>query len=695
MEDTSPARAADFLHRPMRIAAIQFAQRQEDTMRVPSVLEQGGFNVEQLLHAVGEAGYGFYRPETHETRLRAYLADSARRGIHVILYENAHMMPPDMHAAHPDWAQIDAGGRPIPAYGAYTLACVNSPWRNFAIDSARRAAELPIEGLFLDGPLFAAGGCLCDECRRLFAQRFHYPIASARPADLLAFHSESIARFVRDVRGALDGSGRQIPLYCNTIGLAQNTTGCDIDTVFPYVDLIGSEGGFLFYGNPNEVSIWHGTECVKYLESKSRGKPYVIFNAGNHQPWARYMHTPQETTALYATTVAGGGNVWFGIHGLIDNFDTPAGRAAFRFNRFLKENEAYLTGTESCADIALLWSADTLNTFPEEVAETDFTRRRGTACPKGTGSFQREFHGMADMLLRRHRQFAILDETSVKAGDLERYGLLILPNTLCLSGEVIGRIRRFVEEGGRLIVTLAAGQYAAGGAARAVNPLHGLLGIRRVVSVADVEPGCGYLLRPLPDGGGEVTAGFAGPVMECEFEPEVQTLVKAFTPLEGRYSAFPDETFPAVTLRRLGRGEAVFIAGGIGATHAGFGVPCMEEITDALVERMSRGELKVEHAFSSLETELRAIPGRGVKLVHFVNHTGCMRRPVEECIPCRDVRVTLRADRPVTRVRRLFYPADIAFTQRGDEVTFSLDVTDYELVAVETECPLHTEGAAR
>ena len=38
----------EFLSASLRIAAVQFAQRPEDTRKVPTILEQGGFNVEPV-----------------------------------------------------------------------------------------------------------------------------------------------------------------------------------------------------------------------------------------------------------------------------------------------------------------------------------------------------------------------------------------------------------------------------------------------------------------------------------------------------------------------------------------------------------------------------------------------------------------------------------------------------------------------
>lgn len=667
---------------PLRIAAIQFAQSPEDTGRVPELLRSGGFNVEQLLHAVGKEGYGFYRKEEHEELIRGYARECARRGISIILYENAHMIRRETFSQHPGWAQIGADGKPAPAYGTYMLACMNSGWRDSFLQSVRDALEQDISGIFLDGPLFLAEGCRCGACSRLFSERFGHPIESASRRELLSFKSEHVARFVRDVREVIRQSGKNVALYANCIGLAENTTGCDIDAVFPYVDLIGSEGGFLFYGDPNEVSVWRGAQCAKYLESKSRGKPYVVFNAGNHQPWARHMHTKAEVSQLFGSVVANGGNVWFGIHGTIDEFDSPAGREAFRFNRFLAKNEPVFRGTAQYADAALLWSRDTVNTFPENVAESDFTRAEEKAVPESAGSFQKEFFGISDMLFRCHRQFSIIDETCVRDGGLDRFPTLILPNASCLGGETLAAVRRYVENGGSLIATLSSGMFDETGRKRAENPLHELFGIQSVEETLDYEAGCGYLTLE-GKGPSAPSAGFASRVFRCSYREGVKTLASSYFPMEGRYSAFEERKFPSVTVNRFGKGRAAYIAGGIGSTYADYGILDMRDIFDGLVERFTQSDLRVENAWPSVEVELRLQPGRPVRLLHFANHTAFMQRPAEDLIECRGIRVSLRTGSPVARVRTLFYPSELPFRETDGRVEFSVDVRDYELVEVE------------
>ena len=670
----------EFLSKPLRIAAIQFAQRPEDTMKVPALLEEGGFNTEQLLHAVGYTGYGLYDKSKHYDLIKKYVADCDRRGIRVIMYANAHMLPPGYYKTHPEWLQTKTDGTKAP------YACVNSAWRDLFFQSIRDALEQNINGIFLDGPIFIAECCHCENCQKLFLGEFGHPMSEATHGELNHFKSEHIGRFVHDSRKVIDESGKDVALYANCLGLVENITGCTVDAVSPYVDLIGSEGGFLFYGNPNEVSIWHGSETAKYLESKSEGRQYVIFNAGNDQPWAREMHTPQETSILYGSTVANGANVWYGIHGLIDSFHTPGGEEAFKFNRYLAENEEAYTGTKRYANVALLWSHHSINAFPDDVAQTDFMQAESNKTPHSAGSFQKEFHGMSEMLFRDHCQFTIIDETCLSKGGLDGCDMLILPNTSCLSDAEGEEIRRFAENGGTLIATLESGMYDENGNRRQKSLFGDLFGIRSVDGLETCEAGSNYMQFNedyVHNGSGTASAGFSTGTLRCTYEDGGEVLASAYYPMEGRYCAFNEKHYPCIVVRRCGKGRTVYISGGVGQTYTEYGLPEMKDAIVNLVHRFAPGDLSVKNAFATMEVEMRTQPGKPVRLIHFVNHTGFMRRPIEEFVPCRGMEVTLKTEKRVHRIHTLVGKQELPFEQLADGVRFRVDVENYELAVVE------------
>ncbi len=86
---------------------------------------------------------------------------------------------------------------------------------------------------------------------------------------------------------------------------------------------------------------------------------------------------------------------------------------------------------------------------------------------------------------------------------------------------------------------------------------------------------------------------------------------------------------------------------------------------------------------ATVEVELRRQTEPRRLLIHLVNNTGDMQRPVQEIIPVREVRIRLRADN-VNRVRALRAALDLEFSRADRTIEFILpEIRLYELVIVE------------
>ncbi|MEG2858199.1 MAG: hypothetical protein RR994_06235, partial [Clostridia bacterium] len=300
---------------PLLIAAVQFEQSGDDSYQAPAIFDQAQFNTEQLMHVFDKGIIGLYEKERDYARVKKYLDMCPERNI--IMYCDAHIVSRDTYKKHNDWAQRTPGGEPTPGYASEVLICVNSPWRDAFFARIREVVELPIHGIFLDGPLFSGPGCFCPACRKLFNEQFGHSMESGTRTEIREFKTKHIARFIADVRAVIHETRPDVVLYANNNGLSENVTGCDVEAIYDHVDLLGTEGGFIFYCDPNDVSIYRCGNAARYIESKSYGKPYVMFCAANHQPWARYMLSAPENELNIAATVANGANIWYGIHGQI------------------------------------------------------------------------------------------------------------------------------------------------------------------------------------------------------------------------------------------------------------------------------------------------------------------------------------------------------------------------------------------
>lgn len=665
----------------LRIAAIQFEQERKDVFSVTDILTEAKFDTEQLLHPMAEAVFASYDKEKHEEDLKRYLA--AANGRSIILYANVHCIAGEVMDANPSWACRTESGEDYVIYSTYKRMCINSPWRDKFLSSVKDMTDLDIHGIFLDGPSMPQEGCFCESCRKLFEETYGHAITEATAAEMNEFKIKSNQRFLKDVGDAIKASGKDILLY-NNCALPDSIIDCSIDDIYDYVDILGTEGGFNFYVNPNNISLWKGSRCAKYLEAKAYGKPTVLFCAGNHQPWARAMHTAAENELLYAYTVANGASIWYGIHGPIEQYNTPGGKAAFKWNRFMAEHEDVYTATKRVADVALVWSKPTMRHFPEAVAETDFTSKVQGGGNKTYGSFQKEFYGLYDILTRAHSQFTMIDEINLEKDDLTGYAEIVLPNMICVSDRQAEILKAYVAQGGTLIFTGATGVCDENGAERAVPAFAELCGMKGAPEIKDYQAGCGYLTLHDKAFGKEcnhdLLEGFIGSVLKAEYEG-AEVLASINEPMDGRYSYYNEALFPAVVSKAYGKGRAIYFAGNLGYSWNDFGPADLKHLFANIASAYDSDAVTVEGAYESVEVLLREKDGK--KFLHLVNYTGAMQRPIENIIPCAGIKVKVKTEK-ATSVKALVGGRELPFMVQNGEVSFTVDVSGaYEVVVIE------------
>ena len=215
-----------------------------------------------------------------------------------------------------------------------------------------------------------------------------------------------------------------------------------------------------------------------------------------------------------------------------------------------------------------------------------------------------------------------------------------------------------------------------------------LLGIRNADGVRMSEPGCTYMRfeveNPLANSGsGGVVAGFTTGIRHCTYQSDCTVRACAYEPMKGRYSAFNEDCYPCITQRQVGKGTVVYIAGGIGQTYLDYKIPEHRDAVAELVRSLTPSKLKISNAFPTVEVEMRLKQGKPIALIHFVNHTGYMQRPIEQFMPNPGIQVSMQIAQPVCGVHALFHSKEIPFEQADGALRFSVDLEDYELVAVE------------
>ncbi|MGI6563864.1 MAG: beta-galactosidase trimerization domain-containing protein [Clostridia bacterium] len=635
--------------KPLRIAAVQCNYGEDSFDILENHVFKGHFNTEQLLHLNAEGHTSFYKHERDAEKLKKYIEEARKRNIRIILYWNTHCVEKPDRDAHPEWIQKLKNGDEVTAYSNKYLICINSPWVDDFMENFEKVCTLDLDGIFLDGPVVNAQGCHCEACQKKFYEKYGKSIFDATYHEMVEFKVSSVTEYVRKTHELKNSINPNILVYLNNSSLRADVTGSNTTQVEPYVEMVGTEAGFAYINK--SYSITHMTPHIKYIETKAKGKPYVIFTAGDNKPNSYYMHTAVETKILYYRSVAHGANIWYGIHAPTYIMKTPGGQAAYECNRFHEKYSDYYLKTVPRNKIAVVWSADTANYYASSVAESDFTQGAQIGFSVEKGNHSASFYGFCEALQRNHVQFDVIDEQTLISDDINKYEMILFPVCACMSDEVVEKVKAYVKNGGNIFATYDTGCYDEKGRRKGADRIKDLFGIESMKGTLKYEIGLSYPTVSEKYAEGLNANVIPGPfkLVECTFKEGVESVAKVNRPMEGRYVAFPDMELEFITINSYGKGKAVYCAGNPDEFIHSHGYSDNIKLVYRLVAEHANTLVK-STAPQSVEMVVRYQKEPGRYMLHLINMTGEMIRPMERLIPITDFDIKLSLPDTISKV---------------------------------------------
>lgn len=425
---------------------------------------------------------------------------------------------------HPEWRQVDAESRPLPA-GYWQSLCLNSPYvEEWLLPQIREVLEnYEVDGIWLDIVLFMEGGCFCPYCLEEIKKQGMDP----HSPDHLLFNDLSLKRFMDKVYSLVKGIRSEVALTYN--GIIKIGTR----DFLPYLDLLEIES--LPYG----WGLYYLPLYGRYI--RTLGKPFNGITARFQRSWGDFGSLKPTQVLLWEAgeMLTQGASVSIGDQ---MNPDGTLEQAVYEtigeVYEFVKERERWCKGARSVPYVGVIGERQ-LGTF-------------------GVGKPSQALLGATALLMEAHIHFDILDEEA----DFSPYALLILPDATHLSSRLQEKILQYVRKGG--MVFLSLGPFPD-------ETLLSLIGRGRV-RLEEPNFSLGYvrvkdkrLSRGLPSldmivwEKPTLLKGVRGDALASLVAPMVERTPEHFFS-HAQAPAGEDTGCPAVYLRALGRGKIMIFA---------------------------------------------------------------------------------------------------------------------------------------
>jgi len=611
--------------RPMRIAALQY-NFNEDNLAVIDKWVDMNFNVEQLFHPIAELYSAIYIPGEHKKILTKYVEKAHQDNIKIILYLNIHVLGQSFEHNKQLWSQRRKNGSISYLYNTFPSVCLNSPWKSFFYSVLDSLKNIDIDGIFLDGPSTAYGGCYCEYCQAKYETMF-----GSKPGTdsekRWEFNASTKDEFLQDVYDYFKKDNPDKIVYMNLPIAHSRTQFVNIENALKYNDIVGTEGGFMFYGPSKNAFLWRPSFSAKLSEALAPDKPRVIFMAADHKPWSWWMHSPLETKLCISSVTANSANIWYGLHGSSKLLNTPSAEAAKEVLTFYKENEEFLANTKSVADVALFFSVKNMGNDTEDA-----------------------IRGYYSLLTESQISFDIISDINLTSERLSRYKVLIIPNIHVFDDNLENIVRDFVKSGGLLICELGASLYGIEGEKEKDFGLSDVLGIstngiykeHNNYNYFSFESGASYDQNvrspyiPLP-------------LLSLEITANTSTKIegRALEDLKGRYVQLTKPNDIMITSNNYGKGKSVYFAGNFGEMFYEYHVQEYKAIINNIILEKLVDVIKFEGASTHLEVILREQGKR--KILHLVNYQAGPTRPFEKVTIITDLKIKIPLSWNVTK----------------------------------------------
>ncbi len=659
--------------KPMRIAALQCNFGEDDLAVIDKWVDMN-FNVEQLFHPIADNYSAIYDPNTDKKLLAAYVKKAHQKGLKIILYLNVHILGPSLEHNKNIWSQRNQDGSISYMYETYPSICLNSPWKEYFYTVLDSLKSLDIDGIFLDGPVITNGGCYCKFCKEKFRKEYHKNLTE-HSKNRWKFFADTRDEFLQNAYDIWKNNNPNKVFYMNFPVIHARESFVRISNALKYNDILGTEGGFMFYGPAKDAFLWRPSLTSKLLEAIAPEKPRVIFMAADHKPWNWWLHSPLETKLCISSVIANAANIWYGLHGSTVLLNSKSGDAVKEVLGFYKDNEDLLVDTKSFSNVALFYSVANKtkikSDFANPIDEKSFY-----------GAAENALRGYYSLLNESHIPFDIITDLNLTKEKLNKYKIVILPNILAFNKNTEKIIRNFVKNGGLLIAELGASLFNKVGEKEEDFYLSDVYGVSTSGKYSKHKNYNYFII----DSNIKLNENIDGtylplPLISIDITPydNTEVICKAIEDLSGRYVPLPENKYPFATLHKFGSGKAIYFAGSIGEMYNEYHVKEYR----ALLQNIILSELGETIEFENAPTDLEVVLRKQNQnlILHLVNYQAGPTRPFEKVTTISNLKFKIPKKWNITKVISKKLNTELKSYETDSSFNYVLPkMKDYELL---------------
>ncbi len=591
----------------------------------------------------------------------------------------------EVYEKHPEWRRIATNTREIPEvdlelYPHGGMLCLLGPYGDFLIEVlAEILAKYPDVDAFTFDGLHYGGVCYCHHCRDNFDRDHGAEIPDPDMADP-AFRryqhwaDRRMEDLVRRMQTQLKGIKPDVALVSWTTNAGRFGHLLTIPRNMPTrMNLLLDAPDQEFWmdeSNRGATIVPAFGNAYAWATTNHRvafSEPYLMSH-GN--PYGKDSFPPEEILFRMMLVLTHGARPSIAVAQPIH-----LQPAVYEAMKEVQKRSQWLTHTRPEPWLAMVMSDNTRNFYGRS---SGVVEQRYLASVLGT------FRATTE----EHLPVAVINDWNLNDADLERYRVLILPNTACLDEVQVAAVERFVRQGGGLVASLDTSLFDEHGDPRSNFALREVLGVD---------------YQGLPDNNPleqEIDVNFAASIGPDYWEkrhsvfqfrqdsdswlnrgrmriyvadqpvtfkgPALRVAPANDARLVGRLrSAAPADSpeFPAVVARTYGKGRVVYLAAGIDAAYYLYSYPYQRLVLRHAIEWVSPAPppIRVNAPMSVHATFMRQEQVSRTRLiVHLLNNlntTSHRALPVddvplrEEFVPIHGIQVTFDADYPIRSVR--------------------------------------------